>query len=77
MIGCDGKIVFTTWTRANQTAQKMRRKKEERIEAYRCRGCGKFHVGHPTTESVLLRNGRRVGRVARRVAAGAGTETDD
>ena len=63
MIGCDGKIVFSTYAAARKTAAKMRRNKGEAVEEYKCKECGGFHVGHPSTESLLKRRNRGVYRV--------------
>jgi len=74
-VGCYSKETFQTFTHARKVADKMRRKKEEIVEPYRCRSCSKFHVGHPGRPGRVLVRGRRdVGRLARRVGAGAGAE---
>ena len=59
MIGCDGKIVFSTYAGARKAARKMRRKKEEAVEEYKCRECRWYHVGHPSTESLQKRHQRK------------------
>ena len=55
LIGCDHKIVFSTYASARKAARRMRRKKDDVVEEYKCRECGQYHVGHPSTESLMTR----------------------
>lgn len=43
---CRGKAVYLTWTAAERKARRMRHRTRERLEPYRCRFCGRWHVGH-------------------------------
>lgn len=52
---CDGKKVFLTWKQAQTYHNHItgrgspllaKGKKLEKLHAYRCNSCGKFHVGH-------------------------------
>lgn len=47
---CVGKRWYSTFAAANRVAKRMRRYEHDVLVAYRCRFCGRFHVGHPTTE---------------------------
>ena len=60
-IGCTDKVQFPTWGHAAKAAKKMRRNGEN-VEEYRCNNCGKYHVGHPSTESVQRKRSGKMRR---------------
>ena len=76
-VGCDNKLAFPTFTQARKTAARIRRRKEEILEPYSCKTCGKFHVGHPAIERAAVRVRRRLGRLARAVGAREISEATD
>jgi hypothetical protein len=45
--GCTGKTAFATWAQADERARRMRQNHEDGcyVEPYRCKHCGRFHVG--------------------------------
>lgn len=43
--GCGGKRVYESHATATKMAKRTRRQYENRVEAYRCRACGRWHVG--------------------------------
>jgi len=43
---CIGKIKYSEKS-ANEAAVKMQQKKQEPFEAYKCRHCDGWHIGHP------------------------------
>jgi hypothetical protein len=46
VIGCTGKRCFARFGQADRTASRMnRRDGDAHLEPYKCRHCGKFHVG--------------------------------
>lgn len=60
MIGCYGKITFSTYASARKAAIRMRRKKDDVVEEYKCRECSGYHVGHPSTESLQRKKQKEV-----------------
>lgn len=69
IVSCTGKVRHTTWGAAVKAAKRFNRRNEgEGVEPYRCRSCNWFHLGHPSAESVRVRNGRGMARVARAMA---------
>lgn len=61
--GCSGKVAFLTFTKASQTAKRMRKTNREcHVEPYHCLCCNQFHVGenrtyHPKTRKKGARRG--------------------
>jgi rubrerythrin len=44
--GCNGKRVYATMTIARRMAKRVRQQHDgAKVEGYRCRACGHFHVG--------------------------------
>jgi hypothetical protein len=44
--GCTGKVPFTSFNKAQQTAKRMRKThRESHVEPYHCQHCQQFHVG--------------------------------
>lgn len=49
---CSNKVQFLTWRSANKSLRAMLRnpshtaRDAERLHAYRCNVCGRFHIGH-------------------------------
>lgn len=43
--GCTGKAAFPSGTAAQRAASNHARRKGAHLQAYRCRHCGKFHLG--------------------------------
>ena len=42
---CVGKVAFDTWTQAELAAKRRNKNADLRLRPYRCRVCGKVHVG--------------------------------
>ena len=47
MVACEGKVLYGTWSRAEQDRKTIKRRGGSRLQVYRCRSCGGFHLGHP------------------------------
>lgn len=46
---CEGKKAFDTYYQAAKSARTLRRIRDgSKLTAYKCPGCGKFHVGNTT-----------------------------
>lgn len=45
--GCSGKRQYATFVEARRLAVRVRRQKEDAVEAYHCRHCHHFHLGAP------------------------------
>ena len=66
--GCTGKRAFGKFCQARTAADRMRRQHEDgcKVEAYRCRHCGMFHVGQKfdlrgsPARSIRQRDARRL-----------------
>jgi len=43
--GCEGKEPFTSPAKAIEVGRRMTRAKGEKIDHYRCRHCGLYHLG--------------------------------
>lgn len=48
--GCTGKLSYDTWHHAEKVAKRMRRAHDEMTQTYKCRFCGKFHVGQSSVK---------------------------
>jgi rubrerythrin len=48
--GCAGKAAFATFARATAAATRGARRHEDKMNVYRCRFCGQFHVGEARPE---------------------------
>lgn len=44
---CHGKVKYGHYDTAVTAANKMEQKKQEKFEAYKCRHCEGYHIGHP------------------------------
>lgn len=50
LAACQGKVAFATWNvaeRARTTGPRRKREAMRSVEVYRCRSCGRWHLGHP------------------------------
>lgn len=61
---CDGKVKYINEEDAERSAKAVHRKTGHWIEAYHCKFCGGFHIGHPpfnVRQSIVaqLRNKRK------------------
>ena len=64
---CAGKHGFDTYSLALQVGSRKSRRNDERLHAYHCAHCGKFHVGHPKKMTgKALPNWRKCGKAPRR-----------
>lgn len=48
--GCSGKLAYQNWSAAEKVAKRMRRAHDEMTQTYKCRFCGKFHVGQSSVK---------------------------
>lgn len=60
---CTGKIAFDSPALAREVAQRSRRKHHAAVQPYRCKHCGKWHVGDH-------QGGKKHGMVKRRTGNG-------
>ena len=42
---CDGKVAFDSWSKAERAAGRRRKNAEADVHPYRCKVCGKVHIG--------------------------------
>jgi hypothetical protein len=42
---CEGKVAYASRKVAFAVLQRMRRAKHARVDLYRCKGCGCWHIG--------------------------------
>lgn len=41
-----GKLIYHSPQEAERRRKKIKRLRDEKLSAYRCNGCGKWHLGH-------------------------------
>lgn len=44
---CEGKVRYVNHADADQNAMSARRRTRQNIQAYKCRFCSGYHIGHP------------------------------
>ena len=52
-VGCEGKIAYGSWKRAQGDAKHLKKKLGHKVEPYTCAFCGGIHLGHPSRVSDL------------------------
>ena len=45
LAGCEGKKALKSFSEAEKRAKRLRRRDKSNVTPYRCKVCGKFHVG--------------------------------
>jgi hypothetical protein len=58
-VGCIGKVQFDTRERANTAAKRRALKKRPMRNPYRCKECGKWHLGQELFRSQHRQNTRK------------------
>lgn len=54
--GCYGKQQFRSFGAAELAAEKARKRRGERLHAYRCKHCPRFHFGHVSKQHARRTN---------------------
>jgi len=66
--GCDGKVKYTDHSGAELGARRIRRFNEDAVEAYKCRLCGWWHIGHGGLKSTRPKQRDGSAAAAERIA---------